>query len=638
MASLSRVLGRLLSFVSIDSAAVRRERQSRRRRQRRLLLEGLEDRRQLAGGILVSPISGNTTEAGGTATFTIDLFQAPIADVTIALSSDDTTEGTVSPASVTFTAADWSTRTVTVTGVDDSIDDGDVSFNIVTAAAVSADPFYSGFNASDVSVTNTDNDTAGITVSAISGNTTEAGGTATFTIVLDTQPTADVTIGLTSNDTTEGTVSPASVTFTSVNWNTPQTVTVKGVDDWADDGDVAYSIVTAAATSADGSYSGLNASDVAATTTDDDSAGTVAFTMPADAAATTFTLAVNGGNIELTSGGPVLATIPTSSTAAIVINGSSDDDTLVLNFAAGNPVPAGGLTFNGGSQTTIAGDDLQITGGSFTSLDYDLTGTGAGTITTTGTAATIAFTGLEPVTVTSSLGTVQIDVDPTNAVAGTNTVTISDAAGSNMTVGVSNPNATFESLTFSTPTVALIVNGDNVDVDLITISSVDTDAPFSAAVTINGQGGTDQIAVNSALSLGSGSSTGAVSLTAETVDVTQAISTTNVTTGSIAISATTANLSANLSTDGAGVTISASTAFVIGAATVTIDTESGNNGAAGSIDFTGTGLVRADAANRSLVLNSDSSGGANGAVTLVAFGSTGGSAVHDLTIDADDAS
>ena len=51
--------------------------------------------------------------------------------------------------------------------------------------------------------------TAGITVSPTSGLvTTEAGGTATFTVVLTSQPTADVTIGLTSSDTTEGTVSP----------------------------------------------------------------------------------------------------------------------------------------------------------------------------------------------------------------------------------------------------------------------------------------------------------------------------------------------------------------------------------------------------------------------------------------------
>ena len=97
----------------------------------------------------------------------------------------------------------------------------------------------------DVAVTNTDNDAAGITVTPTSGLvTTEAGGTATFTVVLTTQPTADVTIGLSSSDTTEGTVVPASLTFTTANWNVAQTVTVTGVDDALDDGDVAYTIVT----------------------------------------------------------------------------------------------------------------------------------------------------------------------------------------------------------------------------------------------------------------------------------------------------------------------------------------------------------------------------------------------------------
>jgi hypothetical protein len=55
-------------------------------------------------------------------------------------------------------------------------------------------------------------------------------------VVLTSQPTADVTIALTSSDTTEGTVSPASLTFTTANWQRPQTVTVTGVDDAQVDG------------------------------------------------------------------------------------------------------------------------------------------------------------------------------------------------------------------------------------------------------------------------------------------------------------------------------------------------------------------------------------------------------------------
>ncbi len=117
----------------------------------------------------------------------------------------------------------------------------------------------------------TDDDTAGITVNPTSGlTTTEAGGTDTFTVVLNSKPTSDVTIPLTSSDTTEGTVSPSSLTFTPANYDTPRSVTLTGVDDDTDDGDVAYEAITEPATSTDPNYSGRAASDVSVSNTDDD--------------------------------------------------------------------------------------------------------------------------------------------------------------------------------------------------------------------------------------------------------------------------------------------------------------------------------------------------------------------------------
>src|SRR4029077_2887097 len=115
---------------------------------------------------------------------------------------------------------------------------------------------------------NTDDDTAGITLTPTAGLvTTEAGGTATFTVVLTARPTANVTMGLISADTTEGTVNPASVTFTSDNWNTPQTVTITRVNDTLDDGDTAYDIVPTPASSSDSSYNGLSTGNVSVTNT-----------------------------------------------------------------------------------------------------------------------------------------------------------------------------------------------------------------------------------------------------------------------------------------------------------------------------------------------------------------------------------
>jgi len=232
-------------------------------------------------GVTIDPTSGlTTTEAGGTGTFTVVLDGRPSASVTLNLASSNTAEGTVSPATLTFATYNWDTpQTVTITGVDDGVDDGDIAYTIVTDPVTSADANYDGLDPDDVSVTNTDDDEVGINVSPTSGlTTTEAGGTDTFSVVLGSQPSDTVTIGASSNNTDEGTVAPGTLTFGVGNWNEPQTVTITGVDDDFDDGDVAYTIVTGDPTSNDAAYNALGADDVddvSATNTDDDTRGVV---------------------------------------------------------------------------------------------------------------------------------------------------------------------------------------------------------------------------------------------------------------------------------------------------------------------------------------------------------------------------
>ena len=113
----------------------------------------------------------------------------------------------------------------------------------------------------------------GVTVvpSAVPLVSSEAGGGAVFTVVLDSEPTAVVTIGVSSDDLTEGTVSTGLLTFTVSDWATAQTVTVSGVDDSVVDGDVAYTVVLAAALGGD--YAGTDPVDVAATNSDNDTVG-----------------------------------------------------------------------------------------------------------------------------------------------------------------------------------------------------------------------------------------------------------------------------------------------------------------------------------------------------------------------------
>ncbi|MBI5739861.1 MAG: hypothetical protein HZA16_03985, partial [Nitrospirae bacterium] len=151
---------------------------------------------------------------------------------------------------------------------DDYTDDGDIAYTILTSSATSEDSNYNNLNAQDVQVTNNDNDVAGITVSPLSGlETEETGVTATFTVALTSEPAADVTIALSSTDTTEGTVSPVSLTFTAANWNLPQIVTVKGEADDEVDGNVPYTILTAAI-SEDANYTNLDGPDVSVTNND----------------------------------------------------------------------------------------------------------------------------------------------------------------------------------------------------------------------------------------------------------------------------------------------------------------------------------------------------------------------------------
>ncbi len=140
----------------------------------------------------------------------------------------------------------------------------------------------------------------GIVVDPISGlTTTEGGGTATIRVALSTQPTADVTIGFSSSDTNEGTVSPASLTFTPGNWNVTQTVTVTGVDDAVYDGNVAYTIITAPAASGDPNYNGFDPADVSVTNKDFSLAPTITFGGPGDDKATGVAIDANG-NVYVT--------------------------------------------------------------------------------------------------------------------------------------------------------------------------------------------------------------------------------------------------------------------------------------------------------------------------------------------------
>ena len=235
-------------------------------------------------GFTVTPANNLiTTEYGVTASFSVVLDLAPTNDVTIAVSSSNPLEGIVSTNSLTFDSTNWNVpQFVTVTGQDDLLTDGNIVYSIVLDPAVSTDPNYNGLNPADVALINADDEQSGISVTPTSGLvTTEAGGTATFNVFLNRAPTDDVVIALSSSNSSEGTPSPNALTFTALDWNVPQVVTVTGANDFKQDGTKPYTIVTAAAVSSDLTYNGVNASDVSLVNFDNDVAGYVwNYTLP----------------------------------------------------------------------------------------------------------------------------------------------------------------------------------------------------------------------------------------------------------------------------------------------------------------------------------------------------------------------
>lgn len=97
-----------------------------------------------------------------------------------------------------------------------------------------------------------------LTESSGSTQVTEGGATDTYTVELNLAPTDNVTVSVTSLNTSTGvTVNPSTLQFTTSNWNVPQTVTVTAVDDNNDEGQHTAQI-THVASSNDANFSGTN--------------------------------------------------------------------------------------------------------------------------------------------------------------------------------------------------------------------------------------------------------------------------------------------------------------------------------------------------------------------------------------------
>lgn len=109
-----------------------------------------------------------------------------------------------------------------------------------------------------------------VSQSKLAAAVAEGGATDSYTLRLGSQPTADVTIALGTSPGGQVTASPASVTFTSANWDQPQTVTLTAVNDLVEEATTLTTRIQHSLTSSDTRYAALAPLDIVITVTDND--------------------------------------------------------------------------------------------------------------------------------------------------------------------------------------------------------------------------------------------------------------------------------------------------------------------------------------------------------------------------------
>lgn len=222
-------------------------------------------------GVTLTESGGSTAvaEGGATDSFTIVLDTQPESTVSISFTTSSLGVS-LSTSTIAFTSANWDTPvTVTVTAYDDQVAESTHTATITRGLSTSAYG-YSVMSDQDTSVTVTDNDTAGVTVSTSSLSLSEGGASSTYTVVLQSAPTTTVTVTLT-NSANDVLYTPTTLSFTSSNWATPQTVTVGAVDDTDYESTHTDTISHVASSAGYGYTAALVIGDVTATITDNES-------------------------------------------------------------------------------------------------------------------------------------------------------------------------------------------------------------------------------------------------------------------------------------------------------------------------------------------------------------------------------
>ena len=215
-------------------------------------------------GVTITPLNP-TVDQGSTAGFTIRLNSEPASQVVFNLMETSPDFG-LDFLSISVSTGSWSTpMPIDVTAGSD--DDANDKTGAIIVEIFSDDLKYNALADITMNVTVTDDETTAIILSETSRTVGEGTSTVTYTVALNAEPASNMTVNIVSNNT-DVTVGDSSLDFTTMNWETTQTVTIEAAED--DDAVIDMAVLTHSTTtnSRDGDSYGATTLDVNVTEND----------------------------------------------------------------------------------------------------------------------------------------------------------------------------------------------------------------------------------------------------------------------------------------------------------------------------------------------------------------------------------
>jgi uncharacterized repeat protein (TIGR01451 family) len=198
----------------------------------------------------------------------------------------------------------------------------------------------------------------------------------------------------------------------------------------------------------------------------------------ADADTKDLQLELSNGVLLISTAGKIVASHPANFITELVIRGNDLDNTLIIDFAGGNPIPTGTLTFDGINRGTDF-DTLKIVNSKIVATLSDALNGHDGSLALSfadGSVSNILYRNIEPIDMTGSSATDFVF----NLPAAADNAELSDTGSSNLRIASTDATPTFESTDFSAPSVSITINGGAGDT-----LSVGNALSFAAALVVN---------------------------------------------------------------------------------------------------------------------------------------------------------